>query len=328
MQAQQVIGGFFELEIPRGNNNSYHPNAYAYTSGRACLGVILEITKPRKIYLPYYSCEAVLQPLRTRNVAYEYYRLDSKLEFDLGITTRSDELLLYINYFGLKTDFARLLGKRYGSQLIIDNTQAFFEIPDRGDNYWSFNSARKFFGVPDGAYLYGPCSIPPATQRNTELNYGHLVERLTGNQAKAYELYVRSEANITDCPYDMSILSERILTAIDYCSVKRSREENFAFFHRNLADVNRFPFDPDKGSTPFCYPLLLDFVVDKRLLAAQSIYLPTYWPNIPTEGLLEFAGERKFVEHLLPLPVDHRYDRATCHYVYDALKPLLIERPT
>lgn len=318
MQVKQVVGGFFELEIPS-TNSFYHPNAYAYTSGRACLGVILESMKPKKIYLPYYSCDAILQPLKTHNIAYEYYRLDGKLEFDLSIAPRSDELLLYINYFGVKTNFVKVLSKRYGSQLIIDNTQAFFEIPDDSDKYWSFNSARKFFGVPDGAYLYAAGPVPSATGRNAEVNYAHLVERLTGNQTKAYELFLESEINVTDHPYQMSILSERLLGGIDYRSVKRCRRDNFAFFHRHLADLNRFPFFYNDESTPICYPLLLDFVIDKRQLHEQNIYIPTYWPNITSD----FVVEREFAQRMLPLPIDHRYNQDACRHLLEVLKPLV-----
>ena len=43
------------------------------------------------------------------------------------------------------------IGRALWKQLIVDNTQAFC-FSDRGVD--TFYSARKFFGVPDGAYLY------------------------------------------------------------------------------------------------------------------------------------------------------------------------------
>jgi hypothetical protein len=319
---ERIVGGFFELEFPR-QSGSYHPDAYSYTSGRACLGVILDSLKVKKVYLPFYCCDALLQPLRRRNIAFEYYGLNEKLEFDPSIALQSGEVILYINYFGLKMNFIRLLSDRYGSQLIIDNTHAFFETAQERENYWSFNSARKFFGVPDGAYLYASGPVETATIRNSEMQYTHLVERILGNQAKAYKHYLDSETNITDSPYQMSLLSERILSGIDYGFVKSCRLENFEFFQRHLADINRLQFDGDGETIPFCYPLLLDTEIDKQQLFQNHIYIPTYWPNILQDDTPDFLLERQFAQRLLPLPIDHRYNGDACEHVLKVLKSIL-----
>ena len=56
------------------------------------------------------------------------------------------------------------------SNVIIDNAQAFYS--KHQDRAYSFNSARKFFGVPDGAYLFGKAKLkkrfPLATSLSTE----------------------------------------------------------------------------------------------------------------------------------------------------------------
>ena len=53
------IGGYFELELNK--NREYHKNALKLNSGRNALIFILMNLKPRKIYLPYYICDSVLE---------------------------------------------------------------------------------------------------------------------------------------------------------------------------------------------------------------------------------------------------------------------------
>ena len=165
----QHIGSFFVCELSTATS-SYHPATYSFTSGHSRLRVIVEAVKSRKIYLPVYVCETILQLYQEFSISYEYCQLDRQLEFALDITLQPAELLLYINYFGLKSHFVVTLSQSYGAQLVVDNTQAFFTIPD--GSYWAFNSARKFFGVADGAYLYTPRPVTMPTQRNHEIAHG------------------------------------------------------------------------------------------------------------------------------------------------------------
>jgi hypothetical protein len=144
------IGGYFELELPRAGK-SFHPKAMALSSGRACLAAILEQKKPRKVYLPFYVCDAVLAPMREAGIPVTFYRLAQDLTPKNLPAPHTRELVLAVNYFGLQSKLIKNLSKRYGNNFIADHTQAFFEKPTSG--YWAFCSARKFFGVPDGAYL-------------------------------------------------------------------------------------------------------------------------------------------------------------------------------
>ena len=83
--------------------------------------------------------------------------------------------------------------------------QAFFRrgTPDA----WSFNSARKFFGVPDGAFLYGPATgiepLPPSDNDDCE----HLLTRIAGNDGLAWSQFKAHEARIGIEPRAISSIS-------------------------------------------------------------------------------------------------------------------------
>ena len=53
--------------------------------------------------------------------------------------------------------YVEWLAKQYGKKLIVDNTQAFYAKPV--EDVDTFYTCRKFFGVPDGAYLYAEAKV-------------------------------------------------------------------------------------------------------------------------------------------------------------------------
>ena len=82
--------------------------------------------------------------------------------------------IVYPNYFGICDKNIDKLIKIY-PKLIIDNAHAFYSKP-RG--FASFNSAKKFLPVKDGAYLWigkGEEITPPSNQRYLEFMKYHNV---------------------------------------------------------------------------------------------------------------------------------------------------------
>jgi hypothetical protein len=117
----------------------------------------------------------------------------------------------------------------------------------------------------------------------------------------------------------MSVLTERLLSAIDYAEVRRRRRENYLLLHRKLAKHNLFNAALPTDATPFCYPFLLDRPVDRWLLARHRLYVPTLWEDVWRRRVPGFAVERKFARNLLPLPIDQRY---RVEHMEDALQRL------
>ena len=71
----EAIGGYFGLEIPLGNHGFLHSGKLAFKSGRSSLYFICQVVKPKKVYVPFYTCDALLEPLHLLNVEYEFYAL-------------------------------------------------------------------------------------------------------------------------------------------------------------------------------------------------------------------------------------------------------------
>lgn len=144
------IGGYFELELPV--HEEYHNNAFRLNTGRNAFEYVLRAKGYKKVYLPYYTCDAMLEPITKWNLAYEFYTIDSNfLPIFNYSNVQENEVFVYNNYFGICDEQTKEIAAQC-KNLIIDNSQAFYSKPIEGVD--TFYSPRKFFGLPDGAYLY------------------------------------------------------------------------------------------------------------------------------------------------------------------------------
>lgn len=318
------IGGFYELELPK-VNNEFHKDAISLSTGRSCISLILEKEKPTKVYIPFYTCSALYEPLMKYNIIFEFYGIDETLEPTKLPTLRENEIYIYINYFGLKNEFCNNLINRYHSKVVIDNTHNFFH---KGyDNTYSFTSARKYFGVPDGAYLYSPKEVEyKIYPRNKNISLLHNILRLEENYDIAYEKYLESEALFSCDILRISNISEKILKTIDYQEVKEKRIKNYNYLHKKLKNSNLLQIEYGSDAIPFCYPLLLSKKIEKRLFHQNNLFIPTLWPDILLREDENHLFEKNFSQALIPIPIDHRYEINDMKNVIKIIKRIIDEQ--
>lgn len=306
--ALKPIGGFFDIEIRSPASGGLHRGSVALSTGRACLALALEELRPTACYVPYYCCNSLLEPIEAANIKVAFYGIDEELEPEVLPNPGSGELLIYTNFFGLKNHSAQVLSSTFKRQVLIDNTHSFF---NRGylDSY-SFTSARKYFGVPDGAYLYPPEGIRPreVPERNNAVRTEHLFARLLERDDEALALFRSNEAVLGSEVLRMSAVSDRLLATVDYASVMERRTDNYDFLAERLGATNRFGVQDRGNAVPFCYPYLPDPPIPHERFYAQRIYPPRLWPDPLARQEPGFDFSRCLCRDLLPLPVDHRYD--------------------
>ena len=298
------IGGYFELELRKGME--YHPNAIALNTGRNALELILITKKFKKVYIPYFTCDAILEPFDKHHISYEFYHIniDFEPEFDFS-NIRENEVFLYTNYFGLKDRFINKIATLC-TNLIIDSTQSFFSKPIIGVP--TFYSCRKFFGVPDGAYLYlDGINETDFLNDYSETRFSHLLRRIEYGAEVGYIDFKKNEEALVAQPIlRMSKLTKSLLTNIDYEFVKEKRIENFNFFHDKLSTQNELEIDIAETSTPFIYPFLLKQDNIKQYLIDKKVFVPTYWVNV-LKWVNNDDLEYKITTKLNCLPIDQRY---------------------
>lgn len=299
-----ALGGYFSLELPM--LEEYHKDALRLNTGRNCLEYILRARMYGKVYIPYYTCDVVLEPFKKLNIPYEFYHIDIHLEICDRITLKENEALLYTNYFGLKMRYVEQLAEKYGSRLIVDNTQAFYAKPLGGVD--TFYTCRKFFGVADGAYLYTDNLLDEEfVQDESYDRMVHLLKRIDLSAEKGFADFRKVDDGLDNQPIRrMSKLTCRMMQSIDYEVVKKKRRENYQFLYEILDKDNilKLPFDED--AVPMVYPFLTSIKGIREKLIENKVFVARYWPNVldwTTEDDIEYF----LAYQMQPLPIDQRY---------------------
>ncbi len=300
------IGGYFELELNKGVE--YHKGAIRLNSGRNAFEYILRAKGYNKIYLPYYTCDVMLEPINKLKRQYEHYHIDARLDpvFNFERIGKEDTFL-YTNYFGLKGQTVKTLS-HCCRNLIIDNSQAFFER--QLDGIDTFYSPRKYFGVPDGAYLFtDKCLHTHFPNDNSVARMSHLIKRIDEGAEAGYPDFRSNNEALNDQPIKvMSALTRALLCNIDYDNVIKVRRHNYFFINEFLKESNELKMPYDQDCVAMVYPYFTakgQYL--KQYLIQKRVFVATYWPNV-LDWCDENALEYSFAKHIVPLPIDQRYD--------------------
>lgn len=311
------IGGYFELEHLR--YEEYHKDAIKLNTGRNCLEYILRARKYRKVYIPYYTCEVILEPFKKLDVEYAYYQIDDKLEIvEDNFNLQEDEALLYTNYYGLKQSYVEDMVYKYGKQIIVDNTQAFYAKPIDGID--TFYTCRKFFGVPDGAYLY--INTDKEFELERDVSYHRmtsLLKRLEFEPEAGYQDFRDVSHGLIGQPIKrMSKLTECLMQSIDYASASKQRRANYLQLHKALQDSNQLNFVLEDNTVPMVYPYMISDEELRERLIKNRIFVARYWPNV-LEWASKGSVEYSLALNLLPLPIDQRYRKNEMDYIINTV---------
>jgi hypothetical protein len=256
----------------------------------------------------------LIEPIAAEGIEIKFYEIDHQLEFKAGPPKiAAEDVLVYVNYFGLKSAYSEELSYLYGEQLWIDDTQAFFHRPlELHSSY--FNSARKFFGIPDGAYLY--CSLTEvdnavsALPEHCDYRTDHLVRRALGDVQGGYASFKENEVCCGGLSAQASTLSRVALQRIDYWAVAWKRRRNFEWLCDALDPSNRLSGVWSvlaDGDIPLCYPYLPERQISRRALWEAGLFIPSYWNDCLYRTNRGYRWEKELSANLLPLPVDQRY---------------------
>ena len=300
----QPIGGYFSLELPYGEE--YHKDAIRLNTGRNCLEYILRARKYSKVYIPFYTCEVVLEPFKKLGIPYEFYHIDINLEIRDKFTLKADEALLYVNYYGLKQRYVEQLAEKMGECLIIDNTQAFYAMPIAGID--TFYTCRKFFGVPDGAYLYTEKKLDEQLEQDLSFDrITSLTKRIDVGAEAGYGDFRETTKALAGQPIRrMSKLTHRMMQGIDYEQIAQKRRDNYQQLHAALGGSNTLSLPLEEDAVPMVYPYLTPTNGLRESLIENKIFVARYWPNV-LEWTTKDDIEYLFAFQMQPLPIDQRY---------------------
>src|SRR5260370_3994686 len=172
-----AVGGYFELDLPPAGA-ALHDDALRFQTSRAAFLALLRSLRPTAVWMPWYICDAMIEPLRMAGIPIKRYRIDAEMRVQSADLAQG-EWLVYVNYFGLCDRQVDDVLSRFPREcVVIDNAQALFAQPR--DCLATLYSPRKFVGVPDGGYLVTrqPVDMPEAIDQASVQRCTHLLRRL------------------------------------------------------------------------------------------------------------------------------------------------------
>lgn len=323
---KQSYGGFLPLELNPGTEwfDRYKQNRRSFNTVKAGLDFLIRQLGIREISIPYYYCPSTTKAIKDTGVSVHFYHIDEKLMPESSAWEKGEAILL-VNYFGvLEQQIAGMIHNQKEKIIILDNAHAFFAVPPSLENIYTLYSAKKFFGVPDGAYLVGKNVKASKDAEEYAAEYLHYsaVAFERGTDA-AYHEKKEVDKMLSSHYAGMSILAHGLLCNVDYQRVKNSRESNFSWLRKQFLKENELEIRDDAPA--YLFPLLCRNGEEaKRKLIENRVFVPTLWSG---EDLL--VGGNEFELHMardaIFLPIDQRYDRDDMQYVADLTKEILSE---
>ena len=297
------IGGYFGLESLLSNNGEYYKDLVDLNTARNALVYLVKARKIKKIYIPFFLCDSVSEVCKREKIEFEYYHIDKDFQPIFDKQLGEDEYLYIANYYGQFSNERIIELQRRYKRIIADFIHAFFQKPLEGID--TVYSCRKFFGVPDGAYLATDCLLDEDLPiDNSDNRTAHLYGRIKDGATVHYAEFKANDASFKQLPLmKMSELTHKMLSEINYERVKAIREENYSFLHQQLGSRNQLELRLPEG--PYAYPFYCaNGMQVKKKLAEKKIYVATLWPNVLG---LDGTVEKDYAENILPLPCDQRY---------------------
>ncbi len=193
----------------------------------------------------------------------------------------------------------------------------FFQKPLKGID--TIYSCRKFFGVPDGAYLSTDSVIDCELDRDVSMNrMEHILGRFEACASDYYSKFKANDEMFKELPLrTMSLLTHNLLKSIDYENVIRKRNENYQILSKHFSDINKL--DSVFFSAPYAYPFYYkDGIRLRKKLAEDKIYIAALWNDTLKRNPSEL--EKDYTENILPLPVDQRYGGEDMDYMISIIE--------
>ena len=315
------IGGYFELELTD-RGGFPHDNGVLLNSGRNALEYVFQaLGDVKHLYVPYYTCDVVMEPVKKFNITYTFYHINQSLELDVLPTLNDGEYLIYTNYFGIKDKYVKRLAAYYGSRFIVDNAQAWFAETVEGVS--TIYSPRKYVGVPDGGVAYCPKHLDESSFEQ-DFSYErctHLLKRIDLSPSDGYADFKATSKTLVGQPIKkMSKLTKTILVSIDFEEIKTRRIQNFEYQHKHLSETNLLQLPSlDSFACPMVYPYLLNDAALKQQLVENNIFVATYWPNV-LEWCKPEDWEYALAERTVFVPIDQRYGIEEMQRIIEIIK--------
>jgi hypothetical protein len=284
-----------------------------FHSGRAAFSFLIgQIIRPKKVYLPTFTCWSLVSAMSRRfpQVELEFYPVRRDLTCIYPDLVREEEALVFIHFFGHENVGA--LPPCEGT-LIEDFSHSYMsQISPRGHHV--FGSYRKIMKVADGGFLWGFFNpvYEPSRKLDSWLRF----------EAKDWR-DVREAENMLDRDWSISEIGSQsleILLSANESLIRQKRQKNERHLARNLSvGFPQITYRPNE--CPLIHNRIMPTSKERdslrEYLASKGIFTSIHWP---THDLVHKCGldieDTLWIEkHVISFPVSHDYGINEMEYI-------------
>ena len=309
------MGGYLPLELGAGTGffkNIEDTHILDLNTGSAAIWCAVMSLDVDKVMVPYFYCPDIIKMLQNMDVEIIFYHIGEDL---MPVNINMDEsnfVIILVNYYGIIGNEVVNYSKKF-KKVIIDQAHAFYYPPVMNDGVMNVYSCRKFFGVPDGAYLIGKGIKDFSLER--DVSYNRAVFLLKSIELGTNSAYLESKLNETEIGKNilkMSLLTKHILNGINYELISEKRKRNFEYLHNRFDNIQLLKI-PNGDKVPYVYPLMLNQGIHETLVQ-HNVYVPILWKDLINNNDKNTV-EYMYASRIMALPIDQRYDIPDLEYL-------------
>tara|TARA_B110000483_G_scaffold16440_1_gene18296 strand:+ start:5227 stop:6177 length:951 start_codon:yes stop_codon:yes gene_type:complete len=291
-------------------------------SGRSSLRLLLRSGKFRsmKFLIPNFFCSVIEEVLIAEKVNYSFYDINEDLSINNEtINSVNYDVLYVINYFGKISDLSSIdLSNKI---LVEDNVFLYnFENYQNSENWYAFNSYRKFSPLTDGSLIKTNLRINPSEINDIQAPFSSIkrdackkkyafISENKSSEIEFLQLFDSGEKEINN-QNDIYCISPQSLNLIFKGDFNNQEILKSRFVE--LQDLTK------KESELPSYFSFFSFVLRNKkgfleFMKRNNIFLPNFWP--------ETTQKNDLYNNLIVIPLF--YDDIEFKYVKEVLKTFL-----
>ncbi len=289
-----------------------------------------ELSHGKKALLPKYTCDTVVAPFQQLGYDYQFYPVCLDLTIDIPkakeiFSAHKPNIIVVHPYFGMdltkqEQDMLEEMHES-GCEIILDLTQCLFSTMRLPFIKYYVGSIRKWFAIPDGAFLETNEEMQMPTIENDEIvALQTKAMKLRGDYFLSADAKVKGESirlsheveslmtrPIT--PHAMASSSKNLLALENSDIQQKIRIDNYTRLYEGLKDADNIELIADISrltTAPLFFPFRVKNISEmQKKLAQQSIYARLIWEE---------------EDRILTITVDQRYDLSDMDRVIAAIR--------
>ncbi len=298
-----------------------------------------------KVWIPSFICASVTDAVKRAGCEIEYYPIDCELRLNMAFLNDCSivkgDIFYLMQYFGyaIPDEEAEFVSKLKDKGVTVFEDITMSLLSESRDCFGVgdvvLGSLRKWFPIPDGAFIASGSSLEKAEKDNAAYDYS--LYYLTAQLMKS--LYLESpdkydkkeflkysdkgnESLFSDYTIrNMSDISINLLSSVDVDAVIARRRKNYDMLYEMLKSMSfiTLPGRRSEGMIPMGMFILTEDR-DSLLshLIANDVYSNVHWkPNDATEM---FKDSAYLSRHCITIPCDQRYGEKEMEYICSVLR--------